>query len=229
MNLIQIIVNKFHECGTTSFGINVRGVIMLQILRIGRAPSAFYGILHSTFGSVIGCTIALCESLLNTRRWIFILSVIGILLSPYINVEKIMQIYFTQDRISGIATFFTIVIGIYVAVLTVIATSEIGISKKIIQNNIDDTLIVTIVGGMIENLLTVGVAIFGIERIWIYDILLTVIVASLVSFTKFVRLVVLISRGNMKEIAKNIEAEEHYKNAILTYLEDIHRYGKLKK
>ena len=158
-----------------------------------------------------------------------ILSVIGILLSPYINVEKIMQIYFTQDRISGIATFFTIVIGIYVAVLTVIATSEIGISKKIIQNNIDDTLIVTIVGGMIENLLTVGVAIFGIERIWIYDILLTVIVASLVSFTKFVRLVVLISRGNMKEIAKNIEAEEHYKNAILTYLEDIHRYGKLKK
>lgn len=59
-----------------------------------------------------------------------ILSAIGILLSPYINVEKIMQIYFTQDRISGIATFFTIVIGIYVAVLTVIATSEIGISKK---------------------------------------------------------------------------------------------------
>lgn len=158
-----------------------------------------------------------------------VLSVIGNLSSPHINVEKIMQTYFTQDRISGIATFFTIIIGIYVAVLTVIATSEIGLSKKIIQNNIDDALIVIIVVGMIENLLTVGVAIFGVDRVWIYEVLLTGIAASLVSFAKFVRLIVLISRGNMNEIAKNIESEERYKNDILTYLEEIHRYQKSKK
>lgn len=71
-----------------------------------------------------------------------------------------LMLYFEQDRLNGIATFFAITIGVYIAVITVLATSEIGISKEMLKKNLDKPLIDIIIVGMVENFITIGLAVF---------------------------------------------------------------------
>lgn len=49
--------------------------------------------------------------------------------------------YLSQDRLNGIAAFFAITIGVYIAVITVLATTEIGITKEMLKKKLDRPLI----------------------------------------------------------------------------------------
>lgn len=131
--------------------------------------------------------------------------------------------YFTQDRLNGIATFFTITIGVYVAVVTVLAMSEIGISKALLEKKLDRALINVIIFGILEDIITAGIAIFVPRNKIIYFILLVSVFISIISFIKFIILMVIIFKKNMDQMAKNMDAEESYRNDLLSYLEQIKR------
>ena len=141
----------------------------------------------------------------------------------YENWNISLSTYFVQERLNGIATFFTITIGVYVAVITVFAMSEIGISKVILEKKLDEALINVIIFGILEDIITVGMAIFIPGNKSTYYILLWGIVVSIISFLKFVVLMVVVFKKNMDQMAKNIDDQENYRNDLLTYLEHIKR------
>lgn len=141
----------------------------------------------------------------------------------YENWNVSLSTYFVQERLNGIATFFTITIGVYVAVITVLAMSEIGISKAILEKKLDEALINVIIFGILEDIITVGMAIFIPGNKITYYILLWSIVVSIISFLKFVVLMVVVFKKNMDQMAKNIDDQENYRNDLLTYLEHIKR------
>lgn len=132
--------------------------------------------------------------------------------------------YFEQDRLNGIAAFFAITVGVYVAVITVLATSEIGISKEMLKKKLDEPLIDVIVAGMVEDFVTVGLAIFIPLNIVTGYILVIFLAVSIISFIKFIILLVAIFKANMNQMAKAIDEEEQYKDNILVYLNNISRY-----
>ena len=132
--------------------------------------------------------------------------------------------YFSQDRLNGIATFFAITIGVYIAVITVLATAEIGISKELLKRRLDKPLINVIIAGMVENFISVGLAIFIPQNSLTQYILGVSLVVSIVSFIKFIILLVIIFKNNMEQMAKEIDNEDYYRNAMITYLEGVFKY-----
>lgn len=132
--------------------------------------------------------------------------------------------YFGQDRLNGIAAFFAITIGVYITVVTVLATSELEISKEMLMKRLDRPLINIIVCGMIENLLTVGFSIFIPLNEMSVRVLVVFLTISIISFSKFIILLVTIFKINLEKMAEAIDEKEQYKNDILVCTEEIRRH-----
>ena len=132
--------------------------------------------------------------------------------------------YLSQDRMNGIAAFFAITIGVYIAVITVLATAEIGITKEMLKKKLDRPLIDVMIVGMIEDFIAVGLAVFiPLNTITRY-VLIIFLSTSIISFLKFTVLLVVIFKANMNQMARDIDAEEQFKDSILAYLNNISCY-----
>ncbi len=82
-----------------------------------------------------------------------------ILISTYL--EKFdFSLIIEKERRADVISFFSIIIGVYIAVITIIATSIIGITKKMLKEKLDTQLIDTIIFGMTETMLAIGSIIF---------------------------------------------------------------------
>lgn len=143
-----------------------------------------------------------------------------------INLHFSLDVYFTPDRLDGIATFFSITIGIYIAVITILAMSVIGISKDLLRKKLDKPLLYVVVAGLVEDIGSVGLAIFVPLNTVSSKILLIFITISIISFSKFILLLLEIFKVNMEKMAKIIDDEDIYKNNILTYAEGVFNYCK---
>lgn len=141
-----------------------------------------------------------------------------------VNFNFSLDKYFTQDRLDGIATFFSITIGIYIAVITILAMSVIGISKDLLQKKLDKPLLNIVVAGLVEDIISVALAIFIPLNAISSKILLIFIITSIVSFTKFIILLLEIFKVNMDKMAKTIDDDDNYKDNMLTYAEGIFNY-----
>jgi len=129
--------------------------------------------------------------------------------------------YFSGDRLSRIASFFSIVIGIYIAVMTILASSIIGLTKEILNKRLDYSLLTVIIVGLCENLLSVGLCVFMPLSALFYKLLILIVVLATVSLIKFIIVLALMFRINLNEMAKMIDEEARYKNILLTNLERI--------
>lgn len=172
---------------------------------------------------------------MKTECFVIIISLIVIILY-YIKfsfvtfLEGNLISYFSQEVKNGITSFFSITVGIYIAVVTIISTSVIGISKAILQRKLDHLLISIIIGGMSEGLVAVGLSVFCTSKEFIYFWLLaTVVIIAIISFVKFIRLLLLIFRKNLEIMARTIDDDENYKNDLLTHIEEISGYCRKNK
>lgn len=139
-------------------------------------------------------------------------------------VEISLEEYLSSDRLSGIASFFSITIGVYIAIIAILATSEIGISREILKRRLDAQLISVIMAGMVENFFTVGFAIFvPFNKLTRYA-LCVFIAISVISFAKFVYLLILIFKANMDKMAKTIDDDDEYKAVMRTHVEIISKF-----
>lgn len=134
--------------------------------------------------------------------------------------------YFTSDRLNGIVAFFAITIATYIAVVTILATTEIGISKKMLKKRLDEPLINVIMLGIIENFVAVALSVFIPENENLYEITGLFIILSLCSFIKFIVLLIIIFKVNMNEMAKSIDDREKYENDLIEELKKISMYCK---
>ncbi len=139
-------------------------------------------------------------------------------------IDIFLKSYLTPDRLNGAASFFAITIGVYIAVITILATSEISISRELLVRKLDRRIIKVAMVGMSENLMCAGCAIFiPINKIS-SRMILTLVVLSVISFIKFIVLLLRIFIENMNQMAKAIDEKERYDNDILTYVEEISKY-----
>lgn len=132
---------------------------------------------------------------------------------------SILKDYLSKERINGLASFFSITSGIYIAVITIVATSVIGVSKDLLGRNLDRPMIHVFTLGLSEGLLTVGVSIFLPREIpYYYLILATSILVSIISLIKFIRLLILMFEANMNKMTEDIVKKESDEGDILYYL-----------
>lgn len=164
----------------------------------------------------------ICEFLKNSKLEMLVYIIfIAILISSYLGNFDFSLTIKTEKR-ADIISFFSIIIGVYIAVITIIATSIIGITKEILKENLDSQLIDTIIFGMTEAMLAILIIIFidsttNLTRV----ILIAFICNSIISFFKFVIILTLIFKANMNAMAKEIDSKDDYENRILTTLDEI--------
>lgn len=83
------------------------------------------------------------------------------IISPTIKaVYSFGQKYLTSEMISGIETFFSITIAIYVAVISIFSTTVLGITKELLRRSLDKDLLHVLIFGIGINLMTVLILIF---------------------------------------------------------------------
>lgn len=147
--------------------------------------------------------------------------------------EKLkLSVYFTENRLSNIKDFFSIIIGIYITVVTILGISVIGITKEILEKKLDTRLINVIMFGIIEALLSIVIITF-IESKWndcYYYILFYLSTTTLITFSKFIYLLSLLFKVNLNFLAKNIDQvekdfqeNEAYKKNIYEILENLEK------
>lgn len=144
-----------------------------------------------------------------------------ILLCNIFNLSSYMAVYFTNERLNGIATFFSITIGVYIAVITVLATAEIGISAEMLRRQLDKRLINVMMMGIIEDFVAVTLAVFvPLNEISIKVLVLSMVVAG-ISFVKFIRLLFTIFKVNMEQMVKKLDEDERNQAELLTNISEI--------
>lgn len=131
------------------------------------------------------------------------------------------KVYFSTDRLGRIASFFSIVIGIYIAVMTILASSITGLTEKVLEKKLDDKLLSVIMLGLCENLLSVSICVFMPITTFFCKLLVLFTILALISLIKFIYILALIFKINLNEMARMIDVETKYKNDLLTNLEQI--------
>lgn len=133
--------------------------------------------------------------------------------------------YFSDGRVANLAAAFAIIIGIYISVISIVATSVIGISPELVgKKRLDESLLFVTKVGCTENIVAVLVGILlpiGAKP-WCF-LYLGLLVSCVISFVKFVNVMFLVFSINMKKMATSIDEESSTKNEILMRLEHIER------
>lgn len=145
-------------------------------------------------------------------------------------VRKTGNAVFTPDRLNLFAGFFSIICGIYLAVITIIGTSVIGITKGLLEKKLDKDLINLFLLGLIENIVSVIVCIIaaGVSGAFFYCILIGTFLLTFVTLIKFIRIIRLIFLANLEKTAQSIDEDDSYKQQMMTTLYSIENNTKNK-
>gem|GEM_PF-3833704 len=103
--------------------------------------------------------------------------------------------------------------------ITIIATSVIGISQKLLSSKIDRALLVVFISGMVEDLLVIMTAVIIPSTFsYFYSLLIGFSLTAFISFIKFIWYISKIFHTNLNEMAKSLDEESRYKEDILEQL-----------
>ncbi len=131
---------------------------------------------------------------------------------------------FDNDRLSLVVNAVAIILGIYIAVVTILATSVLGITIDMLKKKKDVQLLHIVFSGMTINIVTVFFCVlFEIDVAHIYNclVLIILLLIAFVSFLKFMHLIYLIFQGNFNQMAKDITNDELEKEELFTILKQI--------
>ena len=133
--------------------------------------------------------------------------------------------YFTESRNSAIASFMGVIIGIYISVWSIIATSTSKINAEILKHKIEAQLFFTIILGIVEATLSI---IFFIlvppKTVSNYSsILLFITTLAFLSFIKFLITIIMITKLNIDYTTKEIDAERLSQISLSAKLDEIYQ------
>jgi len=172
----------------------------------------------------------------NTVYWNFkleillfaavIVAAISCLFADWIPTEFLAQ-YLTESRVSGITNICAIAIGIYMTVVTVIATSVMGISKALLARKMDVQIFAKVIIGVAECIISIFIGTFIEASSSLYFAFYVGISAcAMVSFFKFLVTIILLFRSNIQYIISNIDADEEFRSNVIIHLEEIENQTK---
>lgn len=126
------------------------------------------------------------------------------------NADQMLKEYFDESRCSGIAGFASIVIGIYVTIWSIFATSVSKINAELLKNKVEGQLFFMIAVGLAESLLTTVLCVFIPSNLPYYSELMAFFTGLVtISFAKFVILVMMITKLNIKYIVQEIDEQNN--------------------
>lgn len=135
----------------------------------------------------------------------------------------ILTLIFQSLSFDHIVEFSSISTGIYITVMTIIATSFISATPKILKSNLDKAITTVFVVGLIENMLVIIFSICHelLDGNVIFITFLGIFIASIITFIKLVIFVVLLFSCNMDNMATELDEQERHKEIIVNLLADI--------
>lgn len=167
----------------------------------------------------------------NQKIEIFILMlgiIFGVAIRQCTNIycyfSNVVVLAFDSDRLSLVVNAVAIILGIYIAVITILATSVLGITVDMLEKKKDVQLLHIVFSGMTINIVTVFFCVlFEFDTAHIYNclILLIFLIIAFVSFLKFMHLIYLIFQANFNQMAKDITSNKLEKEEFLTILKQI--------
>lgn len=159
--------------------------------------------------SKAGSTISLVLKNCKLELLIIVLGILWMKLSWRIpGSGQILTNYFTESRYSGIASFASVVIGIYVTVWSIFATSASRINAELLKNKVEGQLFFLIGVGVAEAFVATVLCTF-IPSEFPYYIELVALFTALtsISFVKYVILIMMITKLNIKYIIQEIDEQ----------------------
>lgn len=141
---------------------------------------------------------------------IIVAGILWISLSSHISgAHQLLAEYFDESRCSGILGYASVVIGIYVTVWSIFATSASKINEELLKTKVEGQLFFLIGADLIEAFITTVLCVFvPAQALFHFSEMLAILtVLTTVSFIKFVVLVMMITKLNIKYIVQEIDEQ----------------------
>lgn len=141
------------------------------------------------------------------------------------NASQMLEEYFDESRCSGIAGFTSIVIGIYVTIWSIFATSVSKINAELLKSNVEGQLFFIIAVGLTESLLATALCVFIPSNLpYYFELMAFSTCLVTISFTKFVILVMMITKLNIRYIVQEIDEQNSRWMDAQIKLEEIYHW-----
>lgn len=139
-------------------------------------------------------------------------------------ISQMLGCYFSESRCAGIAGYSSVIIGIYVTVWSVLATSASKIKEELLKNKVEGQLFFLIAIGIIEAFATTILSVFIPYNVsqYIKSILLSTVLTS-ISFIKFIFILMRITKLNIKYIVQEIDAQQVKSTEIQVKIDEIYQ------
>lgn len=136
--------------------------------------------------------------------------------------HKTLPAFYSGDKISLMVSAASVMLGIYVAVISIIATSILGITGSMIQKGRHHELLQVFSFGMVDNVLLILLCVLdGAGTVWGAAGISLLFALSAVSFLNFVRLIGLIFLANLKAMTETINERQRAEERMFTILNKI--------
>lgn len=162
----------------------------------------------------------------KSEMLIVVLGILWIKFSWHIpNAGQILTGYFNESRCSGISDFASIVIGIYVTVWSIFATSASKINEELLKDRVEGQLFLLIGVGLSEAFITTVWCVFIPSSIPYYiDIMALFTVLTSTSFIRFLILILMITKLNIKYIVQEIDKKNATCTEVQVKLDEIYQH-----
>lgn len=140
-----------------------------------------------------------------------------------IDIMNITTSFISQSK-ENISNFIEVCIGIYIAVISILASQRTSLTIKISEKRYDAKFVTSICNGLIFNLISIAyLSVFRIDSLNKFTFSASLILLSVFHFIRFLFYLVLMFSYNMSVIAIENEQEEKYKNDLLSEVEEIRK------
>lgn len=129
---------------------------------------------------------------------------------------------FIVNRSDDLSDFLEVCIGIYVAVVSILASQKTSLTVKISENSYDKKFVISIAFGLVLNLLTVF-CLFIIKIRSFVIFLASLCIVSSIYFFRFLIYLVIMFSDNMSVIKNEAAEEKKYKEDLLSEIEEIRK------
>ena len=141
----------------------------------------------------------------------------------YPDIQQLVATYFSESRCSGIAGYTSIVIGIYVTIWSIFATSASKINAELLKKRVEGQVFFIISFGLLEAFVTTLLCIFvPATTVYYSDLIMISTCMTMVSFVKLVIVVMMVSKLNIGYIVKEIDTQNAQYTDIKVKLDEIY-------
>ncbi len=156
----------------------------------------------------------------DSKLEIVLFLILGFIFYSKQNIQ--IKEYLTPKRLENITFLTGVIVTVYLAVISIIATSSLALIPKLLETNLDKRIINIITFGLFENFLLLVMVVFLDSEKEIYlKLCIVVVLGAFLSFIKFVKILLQFLKTNFDLMAQEIDERKNKEIEYLTILDNI--------